>query len=236
MAELHYDWNTWLKEWYDLLIEKLDPERYPRHDAATINAVRSGWLGGNPASEAQLQALEQRLGKRLPPSYRQFLRASNGFFQPEMLVPRLFAIDEVEWYRVHNQDTIDIWQAIEDETTGSVTEDEEVFFAQFLPNMLEISATELVGTAVYLLCPERINAVGEWEAYYFAQWIPGATRYTSFWELMQKEREYAERHLPLRHPDPAQNPANKSSFLKVMADAFRESWRIAKAVFEAGRK
>jgi hypothetical protein len=30
---------------------------------------------------------------------------------------------------------------------------------------------------------------GEWEALYFAHWIPGAERYSSFWELMQAERE-----------------------------------------------
>ena len=29
---------------------------------------------------------------------------------------------------------------------------------------------------------------GEWEAWFFANWLPGATRYHSFAELMQQER------------------------------------------------
>jgi hypothetical protein len=40
-----------------------------------------------------------------------------------------------------------------------------------------------------LLNPNIVTPDGEWEALYFAHWIPGADRYPSFWELMQAERE-----------------------------------------------
>ncbi|HEY3110361.1 MAG TPA: hypothetical protein VGL23_16490 [Chloroflexota bacterium] len=32
-----------------------------------------------------------------------------------------------------------------------------------------------------------VTPEGEWEAWFFANWYPGASRYRSFWELMQAE-------------------------------------------------
>ncbi len=45
---------------------------------------------------------------------------------------------------------------------------------------LEISDHEVSGSAVYLLTPQIITPEGEWEAWFFAHWIPGAERYRSF--------------------------------------------------------
>lgn len=42
-------------------------------------------------------------------------------------------------------------------------------------------------SAVYLLNPEVRTPSGEWEAWFFANWNPGACRYRSFWEMMQRE-------------------------------------------------
>jgi HEAT repeat protein len=49
--------------------------------------------------------------------------------------------------------------------------------------MLQISA--IGDAAVYLLNPQVITKNGEWEAWFFANWLPGAHRYRSFQELMQ---------------------------------------------------
>lgn len=59
-----------------------------------------------------------------------------------------------EWFRVRNQETIDIWKPVED-----------------LSDMLEISARELAGSATYLLNPNLIAPDGEWEALYYAHWL-----------------------------------------------------------------
>lgn len=40
---------------------------------------------------------------------------------------------------------------------------------------------------VYLLNPRVVTPDGEWEAWYFAHWLPGAVRYRSFWDLMNDE-------------------------------------------------
>jgi hypothetical protein len=70
--------------------------------------IASGWLGYPGATEDQIAGLEARLGQSLPPSYRAFLKVSNGFRQPGMSIERLFSADEVGWFREGHQETIDI--------------------------------------------------------------------------------------------------------------------------------
>jgi hypothetical protein len=192
------DWESWLRDWNRLLLERFDPER---PDAfldpdVTPEVVASGWLGFPGAGDAQLARLEARLGVALPPSYRAFLQTTNGFLQPGMIVPRLLAADEVDWYRTAHQDVIDTW--LECARTGEPTGD---YFEQYLPFTLQVSAVERVGSAVYLLNPKVVNAEGEWEAFYFAHWVPGADRYPSFRALM--ENELKSRTAPPPPPPPS---------------------------------
>ncbi len=183
------DWDTWLREWNQELLARFDPGTPDAFvdPAVTRDVVASGWLGSSGATEADVSALEERLGTRLPSSYRTFLHASNGFLQPGVIVPRLLGCHEVEWFRVAHQDTIDAWTQGMSAGGGGV--DDTTSFERHLPAALQVSAQELVGTAVYLLNPEVVGTDGEWEALYFAHWCPGAERYPSFWALMQAERQ-----------------------------------------------
>lgn len=52
-----------IEEWGDLPTEMIEAQ----------------WLGHSPASEEQIQEAESRLGVRLPNSYREFLKISNGW-------------------------------------------------------------------------------------------------------------------------------------------------------------
>ena len=66
------------------------------------------------------------------------------------------------------------------------------FRVEYLESALEVS--EEGDSAVYLLNPEVVTADGEWEAWFFANWLPGASRYRSFTELMEAEyRTFHER-------------------------------------------
>jgi hypothetical protein len=89
----------------------------------------------------------------------------------------------VDWFRTSHQDTIDIWV----EAVGALA-DAPDRFEQYLPTALQVSAVEHAGSAVYLLNPRVVAADGEWEAFYFAHWVPGADRYPSFGALMEAER------------------------------------------------
>lgn len=182
------DWSTWLQEWNRTLLDGLTPDQPGEADPdLTPEIVSSGWLGAPGASEAELAALEARLGTPLPPSYRSFLQASDGFIQPNVLVPRLLASREVDWFRSGHQDTIDAWTV--GTSLGGAPASDPDSFEQCLPTALQVSAVEHAGTAVYLLNPKVVGADGEWEAFYFAHWVPGADRYPSFRALMEAERE-----------------------------------------------
>src|SRR5205823_4641574 len=56
--------------------------------------AESGWLGYPPASERQIAAAEARLGATLPPSYRAFLRVSNGWRRTSPFISRLWGAEE----------------------------------------------------------------------------------------------------------------------------------------------
>ena len=174
-------WVGWLDDWRDALLaaHAADPREGFHDPSVTPGALASGRLGAPGAGEDELRALEARLGVALPPSYRAFLRASDGFVQPGMIVPRLLPAREVEWYRTAHRDTIDAWAA-------GAGRDDPVVAA--LEVALLVSAEETCGSAVYLLDPRDVGADGEWAALYFAHWVPGGHRHASFRALMEHER------------------------------------------------
>ncbi|MBV9281262.1 MAG: SMI1/KNR4 family protein [Chloroflexi bacterium] len=114
----------------------------------------------------------------LPPSYRAFLRTSNGWRWPGTLVPRLWSAEELEWFRLTDRETIEIWSG----------PDARPELGELLRRALRISDREIAGTAVYLLVPEPTASDGECEAWLFAHWVPREVRYRSFRELMEAER------------------------------------------------
>ena len=174
------DWAAWLGGFNRELLERLDLDAYSafRHPRVTAELVAGGWLGSPPADERTLAAVEERLGKRLPPSYRSFLAVSNGFLQPDLIVPRLRPAEGIGWYGDLNPQSAATWAefADADDPTGR------------LAGCLQVSDEELVGDAVYLLDPTQMRAEGEWEAYFFANWVPGVDRYPSFFALMDAQR------------------------------------------------
>ena len=208
------DWEPWLREWNRALLASYDPGKYSAFvDPAVVTPERlaSGWLGSPGATEEQLATLETRVGTRLPPSYRSFLQVSNGFIQPGVIVPRLLGTEEVEWYRVRHQDMIDVWTEALAEPGGMAPSDT---FERHLPSCLQVSQVERIGSAVYLLNPEVVDADGEWEALYFAHWVPGANRYPSFRALMDQELQTLT--TPPAPPSPRAN-----TFLDVVRWIFR---------------
>ncbi len=155
-------------------------------------AVSSGWLGFPPATEGEVGRLEKRLRRRLPDSYREFLLVTNGWRNAGAFVYDLRPASGVAWFRKENQDWIDSYVEASEGTPPLPLEEHLVygerqdncrFRVQFLQSVLQISG---VGdSAVYLLNPEVKNPAGEWEAWFFATWGPGADRYRSFQELME---------------------------------------------------
>jgi hypothetical protein len=147
--------------------------------------VESGWLGFPGAAEASIAATERRLGLKLPPSYRSFLKTTNGFRHAG--VKDLFPVEKVVYV---------------EELLGQMPEEEleipdEQYFVygpeqdpvtmryNYLPRSVAVSAYSDDGD-MYLLNP-AVTFGDEWEAWLLSSRLPGANRYKSFWDLMEEE-------------------------------------------------
>lgn len=182
-------WQQFLETWS---IQLLQTDLAKRVQPST---TRPNWLGYNPASEREINELERRLGVQLPPSYKSFLRASNGWRQTTPFVSRIRPCAEVDWFHVENLNWVEIYAV-----DGSDDSDEEYYAydgdgasdhrAEHMCSLLQISD---VDDGVYLLNPQAVTSDGEWEAWFFANWIPGATRFPSFAHLLVHEyRSFAK--------------------------------------------
>ena len=195
-----FDWLRLLQHWNETILA--DPEQ---QEDLSIDAVATGWLGNPGATAEQIQAVESRLGVRLPSSYASFLAVSNGWPILPPFIERIWSTEELAWFRERHQDWIDIYNQrqcvipdsiyfIYGEGQGSGS-----FRPEYLHACLEIS-DEYDG-AVILLNPLIVDARGEWEAWLFANWAAGALRYPSFMELMQALWEiYQQRRMAPEEP------------------------------------
>jgi hypothetical protein len=202
-----FDWQGFLKNWsqdYLTYTQNLD-----RLDA---DVVESEWLGFPGASEVQIAAVEARLSISLPPSYREFLKVSNGWRQTTPFIYRILAIEEVEWFAIRHAEWITSFnqkfgpcQALmpldnlsNGASSGHSVSDSEYFVygqeqdcskirAEYLSACLSIS--EKGESSIYLLNPRVVNRQQEWEAWFFGDWLPGADRYPSFQSMMEAEHK-----------------------------------------------
>ena len=150
------------------------------------------WPGNPGASEQQLLAAEKRLKVKLPPSYRAFLGASNGWQRASESIPVIRAVENIRWFRKEHREWYEAYQmgaeplsVIEQDYFNYAQADCVDFDIKHLAQTLCIS--EIGDDAVLLLNPMVVWPDGEWEAWFFANWLPGATRYRSFADWMCQE-------------------------------------------------
>lgn len=137
------------------------------------------------ASEDQLAAAEERLKIKLPPSYRTFLSACNGWKFASDMTPIIRPVEKVRWFRKEHKDWYEAYQmsaeplsVMEKDYFDYANQDCAVFEIKHLAHALCIS--EIGDDAVVLLNPMVVWPDGEWEAWFFSNSSPGATRYRSF--------------------------------------------------------
>jgi hypothetical protein len=188
-----FDWLPFLQQWSHEWIETEEGQR-----KLPPEVLASGWLGYPGATEEQLAAAEARLGMTFPPSYRAFLKVTNGWRLTSPFIYKLWSTEEIEWFSVRNQFWIDAYtKPASGKSPMPLVSDEEYFFygedgaagEDFKPEHLQgaLEISDIGDSAIYLLNPQVVTPEGEWEAWFFANWNPGATRYRSFWNLMQAE-------------------------------------------------
>ena len=199
-----FNWYKFLGQWSQ---EFLATSKNLGHLPAEI--IESDWLGYPGATEEQITQAEERLNVSLPPSYREFLKVSNGWRQTTPFIYRIWSIEEIEWFIKRHHSWINSFIQTQmrsrhdyhqngHQLNGHVPRipDSEYFLygeeqdcskirPEYLSTALEIS--DKGESAIYLLNPKIQTGDGEWEAWFFGNWLPGADRYPSFQEMMQAE-------------------------------------------------
>lgn len=185
-------------------------ERFIRgNNAELITDVQreTNWLGKPGATEAELTQVEERLQQWLPPSYRSFLAASNGFGPIGYFIYDLYSIAEVDWLAVKDAFVVELWEEDLVPEDNPELADERYLRYDSSQNagilrpghMRQCLMISNWGDAGFLALNPAIQHEGEWEAWHFANWNPGAVRYRSFAELMQNS---LKRYIDLRQsPD-----------------------------------
>ncbi|MFF9645535.1 SMI1/KNR4 family protein [Kitasatospora aureofaciens] len=167
MTEETFDWRSFLTRWSEEWAGAYEsPDELPAADDGA--AWRARWLGSEPASGERIAAVEERLGHRLPPSYRAFLEVTDGWRHAGGFVHRLAGSGEARWHE-------DAFGLSEYYGEGEL----EGMWARALQLDVESDMTTV------LLDPLAVGEDGEWAVYCHKSWAHGApTRYGSFREFM----------------------------------------------------
>ncbi|MFF7988794.1 SMI1/KNR4 family protein [Kitasatospora xanthocidica] len=167
MTEETFDWRPfltrWSEEWAGAYADPSD-----LRTAGDGEAWQARWLGFEPAPEERIAAAEERLGRRLPPSYRAFLEVTDGWRETGGSVYRLAGTAQAHWH----EDAFGLSEYFDEgELRG--------MWARALQLDVESDMTTV------LLDPLAAGEDGEWAVYCHSSWAgSGPTRYDSFREFM----------------------------------------------------
>jgi len=158
-----FDWKNRLQQWNDRLLASSLADDLPAH-------VRGGnWLGFPAATDGQIAAAERRLDIQLPPSYRAFLKVSNGWRRLTHAIDGLWSTDRIQWFKRDHKDWIKAYASPRGCEPHEEVSDEEYFSyetpADFRPNHLKeaLQISKVGDSAVLLLNPQVIDKNGEWK-------------------------------------------------------------------------
>ncbi|MDQ0787208.1 SMI1/KNR4 family protein [Streptomyces sp. B3I8] len=108
------EWRAFLDEHNTGIFESARVRAAIEEDRQVVSPERweAGWAGAEPVGEEAIVAAEERLGVRLPPSYRNFLKVSDGF---ERVGPvHLLPLERIGWFADLDDGLIDAWAGPED--------------------------------------------------------------------------------------------------------------------------
>ena len=172
------EWKEFISTWTAALAER---KTHNPNEPRALHPTHG--LGFPGATEADLVTAESRLGTRLPRSYREFLKATNGLKQPFSYVPAcggdFWPAAGLDWFSARNAEWINAYEGVDD---GLVLPSGTRFVDE-LRGTLELSHDG--DAAVYLLNPRVIGPDDEWETWFFASWAPEVERFHSFEDMMR---------------------------------------------------
>ncbi|MFD9585121.1 SMI1/KNR4 family protein [Streptomyces sp. NPDC059980] len=172
MGDESFDWSGFLGRWQQ--------EWVPGEAADGDEEQTAASLGSPGADETAIAAVEERLGRRLPPSYREFLAVSDGWHVDQMAgVYQLGGAADIDWFG----DPYDLTSVYE-EFLGDEPRQEDVLLAGMWRRALRLETDSDMSHA--LLDPGDCDQDGEWALYLYKGWggeLPD--RYPSFRAYME---------------------------------------------------
>ncbi|GAA3952205.1 SMI1/KNR4 family protein [Streptomyces marokkonensis] len=184
MIENRLNWQHFLSRWQDEWI----PDEGEAEDMADGGVTLAELtLAAPPATEAEVAAAEERLGIRLPPSYREFLKASNGWRTAGTAsIYQLGAVQEIDWFGDPYAMTPLYRRTLTDRST-----EQEVLLAGMWERALRLETDSDMSHA--LLDPGDTDEDGEWALYVYKGWSgEPPDRYPSFSAYL--EESYRDFH------------------------------------------
>ncbi|MEU1038466.1 SMI1/KNR4 family protein [Streptomyces sp. NPDC005907] len=226
-----FDWRPFLLEWSAEWADSLpDDETRSTDDEA---ALRARWLGFPPASEERIVAMEERLGRRMPPSYREFLKVSDGWRHAGGFVWLLAGTADARWHR-NESGLADMYEEYLDEDAGPEERREADIWRRGLQLDVESDITHV------LLDPEDVDEDGEWAVYTWASWRAAPperhANFHAFMRDMHREFHSLRAHRYDGEPVFANDTTRKldAQVEEARLEALRGGWeRAGRALAEA---
>ncbi|MEW2398185.1 SMI1/KNR4 family protein [Streptomyces sp. NPDC046862] len=226
-----FGWRSFLLRWSGEWADSLPDDETRGEDDET--ARRTRWLGLPPASEERIAAMEERLGRRMPPSYREFLKVSDGWRHAGGFVWLLAGTQDAHW---HNNESglADMFEEYLDEDAGPEERREADIWRSGLQLDVKSDITHV------LMDPEDVDEDGEWAVYTWASWrAEPPERHANFLEFMREM--YREFHSLRAHRSDGEPVFANDTTRKLDAqvedarlEALRGGWEQAgKALDEA---
>ncbi|MFJ8194725.1 SMI1/KNR4 family protein [Streptomyces sp. NPDC096094] len=174
MSSDGFNWHAFLGRWQEEWVPRTDADQDEGDEEALVPLGRPG------ADEVAIATAERRLGRRLPPSYRAFLAASDGWHVDQMAgIYQLGGTSDIDWF----QDPHDMTSLYE-EMLGPDPSEEEALLTGMWKRALRLETDSDMSYA--LLDPGDTDEDGEWALYVYHGWDGEApNRYPSFRAYME---------------------------------------------------
>ncbi|MFD7707859.1 SMI1/KNR4 family protein [Streptomyces sp. NPDC059786] len=171
-----FDWRSFLLKWSGEWADSLGEGEARSEEQKAARLAR--WLGLPPAPEERIAAMEERLGRRMPPSYREFLKVSDGWREAGGSVSLLAGTADAHWHEDESGLAENFAYLDEDIEPGERRQAD--VWRRGLRLDVESDMTYV------LLDPEDVDEDGEWAVVTWAGWWGDSPRrHASFLEFMR---------------------------------------------------
>lgn len=226
-----FDWRSFLLRWSEEWADSLSADETRSEDDEA--ARRARWLGFPPASEERITALEERLGRRLPPSYREFLKVSDGWRHAGGFVRLLAGTEDAHWHN-NASGLAGVFEDHRGEDAGSEERRQTSLWWRGLQLDVESDVTYV------LLDPGDVDEDGEWAVYTWSSWLAAPPeRHANFREFMRDM--YREFHSLRANRDDGKPFVNDTTRTldalveEARLEALRGGWERARRALDEAR-